>query len=63
MTKKEAIDALGGTHALAAQAIGVSRPAIYRWPDLLTPRIQDRVVAAQLRLAQAKKRKPMAAAA
>jgi DNA-binding transcriptional regulator YdaS (Cro superfamily) len=46
MTKAEAIAALGGTQKSCAQAIGVTRAAVQQWPELLTARISDRVVAA-----------------
>lgn len=45
MDKKTAIDLLGGTVPAAAKALGVKYQAVRQWPDPLTPRIADRVVA------------------
>jgi transposase len=56
MKKETAIELLGGTVTEAAQAIGISYHAVYRWPDVLTPRISDRVQAALARMREAKKR-------
>ncbi len=50
MKKTEAIEMLGGTKTAASQAIGVSYQAVNKWPDELTKKIQDRVVAAVVRL-------------
>jgi len=49
MKKSEAIEILGGSIASAAKAIGVSYQAVAKWPDELSPRIVDRVIAAQVR--------------
>lgn len=49
MKKSEAIEILGGSVAAAARAIGVSYQAVAKWPDVLTPKISDRVIAAQAR--------------
>jgi transposase len=57
MKKETAIELLGGSVTEAAQAIGVSYHAVYRWPDVLSPRITDRVQAALVRMREAKKRK------
>jgi hypothetical protein len=46
MRKERAIELLGGSVSLAAQAIGVTYQAIEKWPDPLPDRIADRVVAA-----------------
>jgi transcriptional repressor of cell division inhibition gene dicB len=46
MDKKLAIELLGGTVTLAAKAIGINAQAISQWPDVLPPRIADRVQAA-----------------
>lgn len=46
MDKAKAIDALGGTISLAAEAIGISYQAVEKWPDTLPDRIADRVIAA-----------------
>ncbi len=51
MEKSEAIDLLGGTRTSAAKAIGVKPQAISGWPDVLPPRIADRVQAALWRIA------------
>lgn len=47
--KDIAIELLGGTVAEAAHRIGVSKQAIYAWPDKLPPRVGDRVLAACVR--------------
>lgn len=57
MTKTEAIKLLGGTRVAAARAIGVSYQAVRQWPDVLTERIEDRVIAAHVRLMKAKRRR------
>jgi hypothetical protein len=44
--KQTAIDLLGGTVAAAAKEVGVTHQAIAKWPDVLPPRIVDRVHAA-----------------
>lgn len=46
MDKSKAIELLGGTVATAAVMVGVSYQAVEKWPDVLPPRIADRVVAA-----------------
>lgn len=56
MKKQDAIELLGGTVTAAAEAIAISYHAVYKWPDVLTPRIADRVQAAHARLQAAKKR-------
>ena len=48
MTKKQAIAYFGNVSA-TARAIGISRAAVFNWPDVLTDRISDRVVAALAR--------------
>ena len=50
MQKKQAIELLGGTTSKAAEAIGITSPAITQWPDELPPRLADRVLAACLRM-------------
>ena len=45
MHKKKAIELLGGTIVLAADAIGISYQAVDKWPDELPDRISDRVLA------------------
>ena len=49
MLKSRAIAALGGSVAEAARRIGVTYQAVEKWPELLPPRIADRVVAALAR--------------
>lgn len=46
MQKTQAIQLLGGSISAAAAAIGITYKAVHKWPDLLTPRIADRVTAA-----------------
>lgn len=45
MLKSKAIEALGGTVQAAADAVGISYEAVYKWPDELPDRIADRVLA------------------
>ncbi len=52
MKKAEAIEALGGSIAAAAEAINVSYQAVNQWPEELPPRISDRVQAALWRMQQ-----------
>lgn len=52
MNKTEAIRLLGGTVGEAAQEVGISVQAVYRWPDVLPDRIADRVQAALWRREQ-----------
>jgi len=49
MTKNDAIG-LFGTVKYLADALGVTRHAIYQWPDELTQDQEDRVVGAGVRL-------------
>ncbi len=49
MDKTKAIELLGGSVAAAAAKLGVSYQAVDKWPDVLPPRIADRVVAAVAR--------------
>lgn len=46
MDKQTAIELLGGTVSEAARAIGITSAAVSQWPDVLPPRIEDRVIAA-----------------
>jgi len=46
MNKTDAIRLLGGSVATAATAIGTSYQAVSKWPDVLSRRIEDRVIAA-----------------
>jgi hypothetical protein len=52
MDKSEAIGLLGGSAMAAAEAIGISKSAVYQWPDDLPPTISDRVLAALWRKSQ-----------
>ena len=49
MLKTRAIELLGGTVTEAAKQIGVTYQAVVKWPDVLPPRIADRVLAALAR--------------
>lgn len=49
MLKTKAIELLGGDVASAARAIGIEYQAVVKWPDVLPPRIADRVIAAVAR--------------
>ena len=51
MIKTKAIELLGGTVSAAANAIGISYQAVDKWPDVLPPRIADRVYAVLARKA------------
>ncbi len=55
LTKTEAIKMLGGSKSSAAKAIGCTVQAVHKWPEMLSDRIADRVIAAQMRQ---QKRKP-----
>ena len=57
LTKTKALELLGGTTKSAAQAIGCTVQAVNKWPDVLSARIADRVIAAQTRLQKPRKRK------
>lgn len=46
MTKTEAINLLGGTSAALARAVGITPASVSEWPEVLPPRIADRVQAA-----------------
>jgi len=46
VTKDEAITLLGGSPSAAAAAIGITPSAVSQWPELLPPRLVDRVQAA-----------------
>lgn len=49
MLKSHAISLLGGTPTAVAQAVRVSTSAVAQWPDKLSDRIADRVLAALAR--------------
>lgn len=48
MNKKQAIAYFGGVCA-TARAIGITDAAVCRWPDVLSPKISDRIIAALVR--------------
>jgi len=50
MKKADAIKKLGGSISAAAKAIGISYQAVNQWPDELSRAIEDRVIAAEVRL-------------
>ncbi|RQO57058.1 hypothetical protein DBV14_09620 [Variovorax sp. KBW07] len=50
MEKHRAIELLGGSIASAAEAVGISYSAVYKWPSILPRRIVDRVEAAAARI-------------
>lgn len=52
MDKHSAIELLGGTPSAAAEEIGISSAAVSQWPEVLPPRIADRVQAALWRRLQ-----------
>lgn len=62
MTKQEAIKMFGGVPALA-HALGVTRHAIYQWPDTLDMARADRVLGAYQRIGGSKKRQRQSKAA
>lgn len=62
MQKSKAIELLGGSITTAAEAIGISYNAVKKWPDVLSARIADRVVAAVARKEQSKRRRKAEAA-
>lgn len=49
MLKTQAIALLGGTPAEAAKEMRISPSAVSQWPDVLPPRLEDRVLAALAR--------------
>lgn len=57
MEKQIAIEKLGGSNVSAALAIGITRQAVGQWPDILPPRLVDRVEAAAARMARKQPRK------
>lgn len=48
-SKQRAIELLGGTVSAAAKTLGVEYQAVAKWPESLTPRIEDRVIATLVR--------------
>jgi hypothetical protein len=59
MTKRQAIEALGGNYSEAARLIGISPQAVRKWPDPLSNVLQDRVHAALWRRQQAERQAAM----
>jgi len=49
MKKSQAIDLLGGSIPAAASALGVSYQAVNQWPEELSRKVEDRVLAALVR--------------
>ena len=58
MQKTQAIEQLGGNITAAAKAIGISYQAVNKWPEVLSPRVADRVEAAVSRLKSKRSMKP-----
>jgi molybdenum-dependent DNA-binding transcriptional regulator ModE len=56
MQKETAIQLLGGSIRSAAEAIGITYKAVHKWPDVLSPRIVDRVEIALVRMSKPKGR-------
>ena len=52
MTKSTAIN-IFGTVANLAKALGISRSAIYQWPDELPQRLSDQIIGAAVRIERA----------
>lgn len=50
MTKDQAAELFGGTHAALARALDMTRGGISQWPDDLTEAQTDRVLGAAMRL-------------
>lgn len=50
MTKREAIELMGGTGADLARALGITPSAVYQWAEELSQEQADRVRGAALRL-------------
>lgn len=44
MHKSKAIEILGGSVSVAAEAMGISYQAVDKWPDILPDRIAERVL-------------------
>ena len=49
-TKQEAIRIFGGTMRAVGDALGISRQAVYQWPEKLPQDTSDRLVGAAIRL-------------
>jgi transcriptional repressor of cell division inhibition gene dicB len=50
MNKSDALKLFDDSPSKAAAAIGCTPQAVSQWPEILTPRIADRVTAALVRL-------------
>jgi DNA-binding transcriptional regulator YdaS (Cro superfamily) len=50
MTKTQASDLFGGTQAALAKALGITPGAVSQWPEILTPKQEDWVRGAAVRL-------------
>lgn len=42
--KQQAIEMLGGSKTAAAKALGITYQAVRKWPDNLTPDIENRLI-------------------
>ena len=42
--KQQAIEMLGGSQTTAAKALGITYQAVRKWPDNLTPDIENRLI-------------------
>jgi hypothetical protein len=49
MTKSEAIELFGGKSSYLARSMGITRQAVYLWPEELKTWQQDRIVGAAVR--------------
>lgn len=49
-TKQEAIQIFGGSMRAVGDALGISRQAVYQWPEELPQDTSDRLVGAAIRL-------------
>ena len=49
-TKQEAIQIFGGTMRAVGDALGITRQAVYQWPEVLPQDTSDRLVGAAIRL-------------
>ena len=50
MKKSDAIQLLGGSQALAAQELGVTRQAVHDWPEVLSEQVADKVTKTLLKM-------------
>ena len=49
-TKQEAIQIFGGTMRAVGDALGITRQAVYQWPEALPQETSDRLLGAAIRL-------------